>query len=58
MIPPRVARASLAKVEVGDPAGLFVFVAVMAMDGTPFSAQGARHGDLLHDFLHGPGEEH
>ena len=65
MIPPCFARAFLAKVVVGGPAGLFVIVSVMTLDGTPCSAHGARHGELLHDFLdvlhdfrHGPGEEH
>ena len=53
VIPPLLSRASFAKVEVGDPAGLLVLVAVLAMDGSPTSAKAARHG-----VVHGHGEKH
>ena len=53
MIPPLLAIARFAKVDVGAPAGLHVHVAVLVIDGGRTSANAARHG-----VVHGHGEKH
>ena len=53
MIPPSLAIARFAKVDVGAPAGLLVHVAVLVIDGVRTSANPARHVEV-----HGHGEKH